>query len=231
VQLPLLPLLYGLDIETDTTVNGLDPSVSSVVAVSLSGEEGSVTFCGPEQRLLRSLDRHLRHLPPGVLVTWNGSGFDLPFLHDRARATRTKLALQLTPDASLPHKHAPLIGHDLPYRARWHKHLHVDACCVYRTLLPDGTSCALKPVARDAGYVVVEEDRSTLHELDVASLVRYVASDAELARLLAQRVWLEAGALLGRGLNDIEVASQGPLVVLAPARLPLSESLGELAPH
>jgi DNA polymerase elongation subunit (family B) len=196
VQLPLLPLLYGLDIETDTTVNGLDPTASSVVAVSVAGEDGSVTFRGPEPRLLRSLDGYLRRLTPGVLVTWNGSGFDLPFLHDRARATRTKLALRLTPDASLPHKHAPLVGHELPYRARWHKHLHIDACCVYRTLLPEGTSCALKPVARNAGLAVVEEDRATLHELDAASLVRYVASDAELARLLAQRVWLEAGALL-----------------------------------
>jgi hypothetical protein len=196
VQLPLLPLLYGLDIETDTTVDGLDPAVSSVVAASVSTEEGTVTFRGPERRLLRSLDQHLKRLPRGVLVTWNGSGFDLPFLHDRARATRTRLALHLTPDATLPHKHAPLVGHAQPYRASWHRHQHVDACCVYRTLLPEGTSCALKPVARGAGLAVIEEDRSTLHELGAGALIRYVASDAELARLLAQRVWLEVGSLL-----------------------------------
>lgn len=196
MQLPLLPLLYGLDIETDTTVNGLDPSVSSVVAVSVSTDDETVTFTGPERKLLQSVDHHLRALPRGVVVTWNGSGFDLPFLHDRARARGIKLGLRLTPDAALPRKHAPLVGHDLPYRARWHKHLHIDACCVYRTLLPEGTSCALKPVARSAGLVVIEEDREHLHELGAGALVRYVASDAELARVLAQRVWLEAGALL-----------------------------------
>jgi hypothetical protein len=196
VQLPLLPLLYGLDIETDTTVDGLDPAVSSVVAASLATEDDVITFTGPEPMLLRSLDRHLRSVPRGVLVTWNGSGFDLPFLADRARAVRVRLGLALTADATLPHKYAPLTGHAAPYRARWHKHGHLDACCLYRTLLPEGTSCALKPVARDAGLVVVEEDREHLHELGAGALVRYAASDADLARLLAQRVWLEVGALL-----------------------------------
>jgi DNA polymerase elongation subunit (family B) len=196
VQLPLLPLLYGLDIETDTTVNGLDPSVSSVVAVSLATDDDTITFTGPEPQLLRSLDRHLRRLPAGVLVTWNGSGFDLPFLHDRARAVRRSLALRLTPDPALPHKYAPLIGHEAPYRATWHGHGHVDACCVYRTLLPEGTSCALKSVAREAGLGVVEEDRERLHEIGAGALVRYAASDAELARLLLARVWLDAGTAL-----------------------------------
>lgn len=196
MQLALLPLLYGLDIETDTTVNGLDPSVSSVVAVSLSTEDDTITFTGPERQLLRSLDRHLRTMTPGVLVTWNGSGFDLPFLADRARVLRVRLGMQLTPDASLPHRHAPLVGHATPYRARWHKHRHVDACCVYRTLLPEGASCGLKPVARDAGLLVIEEDRERLHELGAGALVRYAASDADLARLLLERVWLEAGAML-----------------------------------
>lgn len=106
------------------------------------------------------------------------------------------MGLDLTPDATLPHKYAPLSGHELPYRARWHRHGHLDACCLYRTLLPEGTSCALKPVARDAGLVVREEDRQRLHELSAGAMVRYAASDAGLARLLAERVWLQAAAML-----------------------------------
>ena len=196
VQLALLPVLYGLDIETDTTVDGLDPARSSVIAASLSTEDDTVTFRGPERQLLRALDRHLKRVPRGVLVTWNGSGFDLPFLADRARARRVKLGLRLTADATLPHRHPPLTGHDAPYRATWHKHGHLDACCLYRTLVPEGTSCALKPLARDAGLAVIEEDRERVHELSAGALVRYVASDADLARLLAARVWLESGALV-----------------------------------
>ena len=41
-----------------------------------------------------------------------------------------------------------------------------------------------------------QEDREHLHELGAGALVRYAASDADLARLLAERVWLEVGALL-----------------------------------
>jgi hypothetical protein len=196
VQLALLPLLYGLDIETDTTIDGLDPSASSVVAASVSTPDDVATFTGPEPALLRDLDRYLRVLPRGIVVTWNGSGFDLPFLADRAAAQRVRLGLVLTADATLPHKHPPLMGHAAPYRARWHKHAHLDACCLYRTLLPEGTSCALKPIAREAGLAVIEEDRQRIHELGPGALQRYVARDADLARLLAERVWLEAGASL-----------------------------------
>jgi len=200
VQLPLFPLLYGLDIETDTTIDGLDPSVAPIVAVSVSSEDDDVvTFRGPEKPLLRALDRWLRARPRGVLVTWNGSGFALPFLVDRAKANRVKLGLRLRADPSLPHKHAPLRGHASPYRSTWHRHLHLDACCLYRTLLPEGSSGALKSVARDAGLLVIEEDRARLHELPVGSLVRYVASDADLARQLAARVWLDAGEMLDAG--------------------------------
>lgn len=196
MQLPLLPLLYGLDIETDTSVNGLDPAVSTVVAASLSTADHVVTFTGPERKLIRSLDRHLKSLTPGVIVTWNGSGFDLPFLADRAVVRRASLGLRLTPDDTRLHKHPPLTGHATPYRARWYKHAHLDACCLYRSLLPEGTSCALKALAREAGLEVVEEDRRRIHELDAGALVRYASSDADLARLLAERVWLQAGAQL-----------------------------------
>ena len=76
--------LYGLDIETDTTIDGLDPQVAPVVAVALDGEDFSAVFDGRETDLLADLDQHLADLEPGILVTWNGGCFDLPFLRDRA---------------------------------------------------------------------------------------------------------------------------------------------------
>jgi hypothetical protein len=196
VQLPLFAHLYGLDIETDTTIDGLDPQHSQVVAASVSTDEGQLVFRGPEPDLLRSLDRYLASLPPGVLVTWNGSGFDLPFLADRARTRRVKVGLRLRADAALPHRHAPIHGHDAPYRATWHGHGHLDACCLYRTLLPEGKSCGLKPVALDAGLPVVHADTTAIHLLDPQRLDRYVASDAWLARELGQRAWADAGRVI-----------------------------------
>jgi hypothetical protein len=196
VQLPLFATLYGLDIETDTRVDGLDPARAAVVAVSLSTSDGQLTFRGPERHLLRSLDRHLARLPTGVLVTWNGSGFDLPFLAERARRRRVRLGLHLAADPALPHRHPPIAGHPAPFRATWHRHGHLDACCLYRTLVPEGTSCSLKPLARAAGLPVVEVDASAVHLLDQHRLDRYVASDAWLARELAARAWSHAGTVL-----------------------------------
>src|SRR4051812_37116972 len=115
VQLPLLPLLYGLDIETDTTVNGLDPAHAAIVAVGVSGDVGDVVFRGPERRLLRSLDAWLRRMPAGVVVTWNGSGFDLPFLADRAARVGIRFGLELAAEMSVEPRHPPIAGHAFPY--------------------------------------------------------------------------------------------------------------------
>ena len=79
---------YGLDIETDTTVNGLDPTQAEIVAIALTmpySSDGDVVLTGPEHQMLRDLDQLLQELPAGVLVTWNGAAFDLPFLAERAR--------------------------------------------------------------------------------------------------------------------------------------------------
>ncbi|MDQ1404350.1 MAG: hypothetical protein QOG03_2666 [Actinomycetota bacterium] len=195
-QLSLLPLLYGLDIETDTAVDGLDPSVARIVAVALSTPDGDEVIGGPERSILRRLDHELRKAPPGVIVTWNGSGFDLPFLADRAARHRLRLGLRLHADQGIGQPHPPLRGHGAPYRARWHRHLHLDACTLYRGLLAPGQACGLKAVARSHGLEPVELDASSIHMARRGSLVDYVASDARLARLLAEMAWLSAGRVL-----------------------------------
>ncbi len=78
--------IYGLDIETDTTVDGLDPSVSRIVAVALSTGGVDELFDGPEDELLlgprrapgRARARRAHHLE-------RVGAFDLPFIADRAR--------------------------------------------------------------------------------------------------------------------------------------------------
>ena len=41
-------MVYGLDIETDTTVDGLDPAVAPIVTVALSNDGSDEVFTGPE---------------------------------------------------------------------------------------------------------------------------------------------------------------------------------------
>ena len=181
--------VYGLDIETDTSVDGLDPAVSPVVAVAVVSAEHQHVVLGPEPELLAAVDRLLSRLPPGLLVTWNGAGFDLPFLADRSRLAGVPLSLRLWADPALGGRDSSLPGHRERYRATWFGHRHLDGYRLYRADVGRtlGLSCGLKPLARLVGLHPVEVDRGRIHQLGREELRAYVASDAHLARQLVLR--------------------------------------------
>lgn len=178
------PPSYGLDIETDTSVNGLDPRQSSVTAIGVAGDGWRRSFTGPERRVLADADRFLAELEPGLLVTWNGSSFDLPFLAERAAAVHVELGLWS--DAGLALADGPREGGSGVLDGGWWGHRHADA---YRALRPVahgfGLSAGLKSFARLHGIGCIEEDRANLHSLSRRRLAAYVASDAAAARSLA----------------------------------------------
>ncbi len=183
--------IYGLDIETDTSSDGLDPTVASVVAVAVSSADGDRVFTGEEPEVLRRLDAHLAALEPGVIATWNGAGFDLPFLAIRAQRHGIRLGLDIAPDPMLH-----LRGHRLPgfvtgCRAAWHAHGHLDAYRLYRadTVRTLAIGGRLKVMARACGLDPVEVDPTCIHTLAPEALARYVASDARCTRLLVERRW------------------------------------------
>lgn len=181
---------YGLDIETDTTINGLDPRVAAVVAVALAGDGIDLVFdSADERRLLSQLDAAIASLEPGVIVTWNGAGFDLPFLHDRAAINNLRLGLRLTLDLTIAGRREPLPGHAGAYRAAWYQHRHLDGYQLFRADVGAtiGLSCGLKPLSRFVGLPVIEVDRERIHELSDADRRAYVASDARLACALVRR--------------------------------------------
>jgi DNA polymerase elongation subunit (family B) len=185
------PVIYGLDIETDTTVDGLDPMHSPVVTAALSTRDGDEVFTGAEPVILGALDDRLRDLPAGVVATWNGAAFDLPFLADRATACGVALGLRLEPDPTGPPGRDPLPGHAGAYRASWYGHGHLDGYRVYRADVGPllRVSCSLKAIARLVGLAPVEVDRERIHDLPPSDLAAYVASDARLARVLVERRW------------------------------------------
>lgn len=186
--------LYGLDIETDTTLDGLDPRVAAIVAIAVVGPEGDRVFTGSEAGILAAVDAHLRDLSPGTVVTWNGAAFDLPFVAERAQAAGVDLGLTIIWDAAAPPPHEPLPGHPGRYRAVWHRHHHLDAYRAYRAMTDPDIRCSLKAIARLAGYDPVELDAGRLHEVRPSDLRRYILSDATLTRQLAERRWPEVAA-------------------------------------
>ena len=206
---PSSPPLYGLDIETDTAVDGLDPLVGRVLAVAVSGPEVTL-FDHDEPELLRRLDRHLAALPPGVIVTWNGARFDLPYLATRAALTDVALGLRLWADPTCRDERESLPGHTGTYRASWFGHDHLDAYRVYRADVGPALriGCSLKTVARLAGLAPVEVDASRVHDLTAAQMAAYVGSDARCTAELARRRWATARLSVDRSLAPEPIAAE-----------------------
>jgi len=193
-------VVYGLDIETDTRENGLDPRVAAITTVALSSPGYDETFTGTESDILGDLDRRIGELPPGVLATWNGASFDLPFLADRARSNGLRLGLRLRLDPRIRLHHPPLPGHTGAYRGSWYDHGHVDAYRLYRGDVGPALriSCSLKSIARLVGLHAVEVDRTRMQDLSREALHAYAASDARLARVLTERRWSTASRFVDR---------------------------------
>lgn len=186
--------IYGLDIETDNSQgHGLTPSKSAITQIAVVSATEEVVFEGDEQDILLNTHRWLSRQHPGLLVTWNGTFFDLPFISDRARTYGTGLdvvldSLVLAPQEGLVPKYDFLPGHTAGYAAWWAGHTHLDVTQAWKQFAQDQeVSWSLKPVLRAAGFDPVELDRTRLHEYTPDEVKAYVTSDARGARDLALR--------------------------------------------
>lgn len=200
--------IYALDIETDTDGDlGLDPTRGGIVNVALSTPDRTAVFdldtielpdpldgsdvSRPvrEAAVLRALDEMLQGLPPGILATWNGSAFDLPFIATRAELLGVTLTLDLVADSSIVPKYGPLPGHETAYRASWYHHRHLDVCFAYQAFAAEsGVPWNLKPVCRAFHIEMIEVDRTRIDELSLKERADYVASDAFGTRRLTERL-------------------------------------------
>jgi hypothetical protein len=144
--------VYGLDIETgypagrtDASrfdaappesptgdVPAVDPRHTIIVRAVVSTAAGEQTFEGDETDLLQRLDALLGRLEPGIIATWNGASFDLPYLADRAGARAVHLGLRLAADPRRRFRGETLPGHSHAYRAAWYRHRHLDVARLYR---------------------------------------------------------------------------------------------------
>jgi DNA polymerase elongation subunit (family B) len=192
--------IYGLDIETDTTpladgsARGLDPATTTIVNIALSVGEDVIVFRGEERNLLVALDRYLLGLQPGLIATWNGAVFDLPFIADRADAVGVQLGLELSADRSIVPKYEFLPGHNSAYQGSWASsgsvpHAHMDvAYALKENARALNIAWSLKPVARHYGLSPMEVDRTAVHLLSAEEQDAYVASDARVTAALAARL-------------------------------------------
>lgn len=188
--------VYGIDIEiaVDPAHQVIDPAVAPIRRVALSGRDFDELFQGPEAELLVDLDHRLAELPPGVLATWNGSIFDLPFIAERARLIGVDMRLALCLDTRLTLRRRPLPGHAGAYRAAWGHHRHLDT---FRLFGPASTDVPQGPMARLARRFGLGGIPSRpANDLTAEAVHAHAASDARLARVLTERRWPAALALV-----------------------------------
>ena len=192
--------VYGFDIETDTSTNGLDPRVSRVTSFAIwSLTEKHCVADADERELLCELARLVDRLPGGIMAGWNSAVFDLPFLATRAGLLGISLPFTLIPDPAITPKYDFTPPHTCGYRAYVGEHVHADIAYAYKLDAHRlGVSWSLKPVARAFGVQMVEVDRERMQELSADELAAYNLSDARgtclLARGLGDRLagWLDS---------------------------------------
>lgn len=216
-------VIYGLDIETDTRTDGLDPAVASVRAIALSGRTFDDLFVGDEHDILLALDARLAALPVGVVATWNGSAFDLPFLADRARLLGIDLGLKLRLDRRLTLHRAPLPGHAGAYRASWYDHGHLDTFRIYGAeTVTAAQRLSLRSLGRLVGIGAHDAHPTRTQTLCNEALHACAPSDARLARVLAERRWPAAARMIDR----VDWSEAEPVAVAAQRLARQDRSVG-----
>lgn len=209
--------LFALDIETDNLMGfGLDPRNSQITEVAVCADpralndamrngfapnsrcdvtvlDHGVVFAAEtpseEALMLRNLDLLMMTLPSGVISTWNGAGFDIPFLYDRAKYHGLSWGLRPIADNRLKPYYATLPGHEFGYQATWRRnagfapHRFLDTSLSFAdpvTRRPKG----LKSTARLNGMNPIELDRARIHTYSPEERAEYVMSDVVATRTL-----------------------------------------------
>ena len=175
----ITPPLYGFDLLTDATEHYIDPARHRILKVGISTPSGDHVYDGEEGEVLQLVDHRLALLPPGVIVTWQGSLVDLPLFHLRSRALGMSPGLRLRAD----HRAAPpsvLKDIEHPWCADWHGHQHLELRRVY-----DESSRWWNPLRSR-----LDPESMIPPSNDLAR--RDPCKDARLARSLAERRWQQA---------------------------------------
>jgi DNA polymerase elongation subunit (family B) len=192
----------SFDIETDTSDgNGFNPELAQIVAAGLAfNDRIPVCLTNADERALLIDCDDIISLHQGILVTWNGCGFDIPFVNVRASKLGLDLGLRVKADPDMVPKYPMSLELGLPVHARWHNLIHVDIAPLYEDMARfNNITWSLKPVAKFLGFTPVEVNGDGIHDLTGKELRAYNISDAvvtlELANLAYKAVLKKASEL------------------------------------
>ena len=186
--------VYGWDIETANDdgqgLTARDPN-SRLTSISFTHSVGvEVISHDDEAQILTDWLDLLMAFEPGLLGSWNGSFFDIPFIADRAQILDHRLVAfwHLYPMPGLRPKYDYLPGHTTGYALTFPTpnglpHQHLDIAQSYRAFAAEANvAWSLKPVGEALGHTPKRLDAANLHTYSQAERDEYSASDAILTR-------------------------------------------------
>lgn len=184
-------MLYALDIES----TGLSPIESKMVSVAIAAPDESLVLVSEDEvSLFRDLTAWLKNSrrKPGTIVTWNGAGFDWPYMYTRAMALGVGEFLDeltIVEHEERRPTYKPIEGHNGGYAVSFAGHDHADIMRPWKSWsVSQKISNSLKSVAKAKGIDVIEVDRTKITELSRAELVAYNISDVAATLTLAEQL-------------------------------------------
>lgn len=179
------PPLYGFDLCTSASSTSVDSARDRITRIGLSTPAGEEIYEGDEGEILHLIDHRMAILPPGILVSWQGSLLDFPLLVRRARHTGLETGIRLRPDRR-PAPPSVIVGLEHPWCSAWYSHQHLELRRVY-----DTGERWWNPMRNKLDTELLIPLPDTLAEHDPAH-------DARLARSLAERRWSQARKFIDR---------------------------------
>lgn len=194
-----------LGVDNQTIVWSRTDTLSTPVGVldDLTAPDVSVKAAADERAMIVALFAWLQAQPAGLVVTWNGAGFDLPFLAHRIDKLQREAGLRLpatsfeytlddveTDNRRVNRKYGPHAGFDHGLRGRFGQHRHLDICFELEHVAADlDVKWSLKPVLAALGHDtdvggrdVNQIDRANLTDEDDLDRIAYAANDIRLTR-------------------------------------------------
>lgn len=197
-DLPKNVLSY--DIET----TGLDPHKAKITEISFSDQKRTYIFSAENDEFETInnawtwFDQYVQDNPLTRLVSWNGWGFDGPWIQVRvehlARDGKNVRVWQenaaLTPRVGVKPKYPVAGGYEHPQTLVWRERLrdHDIEKLFMRLAHSNGIRHGLKPVGKFYGYTPIEVDRTRMDLLTREERVLYAASDTITTIALAGKI-------------------------------------------
>ncbi len=172
-----------------------------------------------EKELIKILVDKIKQKDLDIIITYNGDGFDLPYLRERARQLGFKL------DIGVDNSEPVLVKKGLDTAAKIRGRLHIDAYQVLRMLSRFGVVNLVKMDLESVNSALFDEEKEKIAAEEINDiwesgkglerLADYNRKDSEVAyRIVAEYLplFVELGKLVHYTLFDVSRASSSQLV-------------------